>query len=88
MVAEAKDTGLSSSIPNGSSAKPDSEVKNRAGIARYTQFWNKDSAQDSETQNQNRLDQYQTVTNAYYDGATDLYEYGWGKVNLFHCLRL
>ncbi|KAG0148584.1 hypothetical protein CROQUDRAFT_654666 [Cronartium quercuum f. sp. fusiforme G11] len=79
------DVKLSTAFSNGSKSNPNSEVKNRAGIARYTEFWNKDSAQDSDNQNQTRLDEYQTVTNAYYDGATDLYEYGWGKN--FHFAR-
>lgn len=33
----------------------------------------------------NRLDDYTTLTNAYYNLATDLYEYGWGQS--FHFAR-
>lgn len=80
MPSTAIKTGSSTTLSNRTNSKPETDVRDRGGIARYTGFWNKDSAKDTDTQNQNRLDDYQTVTNAYYDGATDLYEYGWGKV--------
>ena len=61
------------------------ELRNRQGIADYTKFWNADSTKDSEKDQAARLDQYSNVVNAYYDGATDLYEYGWGMN--FHFAR-
>lgn len=60
-------------------------VRNNEGIANYTKFWQKDSKDDSETDMQNRLSEYTSVVNGYYDGATDLYEYGWGQN--FHFAR-
>ena len=53
-------------------------VRNEEGIAQYTKYWQSDSAKDTAEHSANRLDQYKDVVNAYYDGATDLYEYGWG----------
>ena len=55
-----------------------SNLRNNEGIANYTKFWQADSKNDTETDKANRLDQYTSVVNSYYDGATDLYEYGWG----------
>ncbi|KDN50860.1 putative delta(24)-sterol c-methyltransferase [Tilletiaria anomala UBC 951] len=66
--------------PNGSG-----DVRNNEGIANYTKFWQKDSKNDSEVDTQNRLTEYTSVVNGYYDGATDLYEYGWGQN--FHFAR-
>ncbi|EGG12362.1 uncharacterized protein MELLADRAFT_41694 [Melampsora larici-populina 98AG31] len=71
--------------------KPTSElnqrksVKDSNGIANYTKFWKSDSNQDNQSDHQKRIDEYENVTNSYYDGATDLYEYGWGKN--FHFAR-
>lgn len=59
--------------------------RNLKGIEDYSKFWQKDSKQDSSTDMDNRLDQYTSVVNGYYDGATDLYEYGWGQN--FHFAR-
>lgn len=61
------------------------QLRNNEGIADYTKFWQSDSRKDSETDQANRLDQYTSVVNGYYDGATDLYEYGWGMN--FHFAR-
>ncbi|SPO26663.1 probable delta(24)-sterol c-methyltransferase (erg6) [Ustilago trichophora] len=60
-------------------------VRNNEGIANYTKFWQKDSKDDSATDMANRLSEYTSVVNGYYDGATDLYEYGWGQN--FHFAR-
>ena len=54
------------------------ELRNKQGIADYTKYWNPDSTKDTDKDQSARLDQYTDVVNAYYDGATDLYEYGWG----------
>ncbi|KAF9239835.1 S-adenosyl-L-methionine-dependent methyltransferase [Melanogaster broomeanus] len=40
---------------------------------------------ESDTDNKNRLDSYTDVVNGYYDGATELYEYGWARS--FHFSR-
>lgn len=61
------------------------DVRNNEGIANYTKFWQKDSKDDSATDMANRLSEYTSVVNGYYDGATDLYEYGWGQN--FHFAR-
>ncbi|WFD30485.1 sterol 24-C-methyltransferase [Malassezia sp. CBS 17886] len=53
-------------------------LRNREGIANYTKFWKSDSAKDTNEDQASRVDQYTSVVNSYYDGATDLYEYGWG----------
>ncbi|POV95055.1 hypothetical protein PSHT_15872 [Puccinia striiformis] len=68
-------------------AHPDqkSDVRNRARISQYTQFWKTKSSEDTERDNDHRIKEYESVTNSYYDGATDLYEYGWGKN--FHFAR-
>jgi sterol 24-C-methyltransferase len=60
--------------------QPSGDIRNRARIEKYTQFWKPESKQDTEKDNQHRIKEYESVTNSYYDGATDLYEYGWGKV--------
>ncbi|EPQ26966.1 uncharacterized protein PFL1_05601 [Pseudozyma flocculosa PF-1] len=60
-------------------------VRNNEGIANYTKFWQKDSKDDTSTDMANRLTEYTSVVNGYYDGATDLYEYGWGQN--FHFAR-
>ncbi|WFD00526.1 sterol 24-C-methyltransferase [Malassezia yamatoensis] len=61
------------------------ELRDKSGIADYTKFWQSDSKKDSEVDQKNRLDQYTSVVNGYYDGATELYEYGWGRS--FHFAR-
>ncbi|KAJ1789081.1 Delta(24)-sterol C-methyltransferase [Coemansia sp. RSA 1807] len=47
----------------------------------YQQFWN-DSANNNE---ESRASMYKTLTNTYYNLATDFYEYGWGES--FHFAR-
>jgi len=54
------------------------ELRNKQGIEGYTKFWKADSAKDTQKDQSQRLEQYTDVVNGYYDGATDLYEYGWG----------
>ncbi|KIJ15912.1 hypothetical protein PAXINDRAFT_168888 [Paxillus involutus ATCC 200175] len=61
----------------------DGRVETR--VDNYTKFWQKDLNKESETENKNRLDSYTDVVNGYYDGATELYEYGWAKS--FHFSR-
>lgn len=53
------------------------DARNRAGISNYTKFWDKDSAKDTDEQNKHRIESYEELVNGYYDGATQLYEYGW-----------
>ncbi|RXW16875.1 hypothetical protein EST38_g8974 [Candolleomyces aberdarensis] len=64
-------------------ALSDGRVQNR--IENYNQFWQKDLNNEDDEGNKNRLDQYTEVVNGYYDGATDLYEYGWSQS--FHFSR-
>ncbi|KAJ2517706.1 Delta(24)-sterol C-methyltransferase [Coemansia sp. RSA 2049] len=47
----------------------------------YQQFW-KDSSNNNE---ESRTNMYKTLTNTYYNLATDFYEYGWGES--FHFAR-
>ncbi|THU81749.1 delta-sterol C-methyltransferase [Dendrothele bispora CBS 962.96] len=54
-------------------------------IQNYTKFWQKDTSKEAQTDNENRLDSYTDVVNGYYDGATDLYEWGWAQS--FHFSR-
>lgn len=61
------------------------ELRNKQNLEKYNNYWNKDSAKDVETEQASRKGQYKDVVNAYYDGATDLYEYGWGMN--FHFAR-
>ncbi|KAF9225999.1 hypothetical protein BS17DRAFT_778038 [Gyrodon lividus] len=61
----------------------DGRVETR--VDNYTKFWQKDLNKESDTDNKNRLDSYTDVVNGYYDGATELYEYGWAKS--FHFSR-
>lgn len=56
-----------------------------AGIASYTKHWNADSTKDSAAQMEARKTSYTDVVNSYYDGASELYEYGWGTS--FHFAR-
>ncbi|KAJ2310186.1 hypothetical protein IWW54_003327, partial [Coemansia sp. RSA 2705] len=50
-------------------------------VSTYQQFW-KDSENNNE---QSRTTMYKTLTNTYYNLATDFYEYGWGES--FHFAR-
>ncbi|KAG6919835.1 hypothetical protein DXG01_000340 [Tephrocybe rancida] len=61
----------------------DGRVGNR--IENYNGFWNKDLQRETEDGTEKRLDSYTEVVNGYYDGATELYEYGWAQS--FHFSR-
>lgn len=61
----------------------DGRVENR--LQNYTKFWKTDLNKEEKHDNENRLNQYTDVVNGFYDGATDLYEYGWGPS--FHFSR-
>ncbi|KAE9389157.1 delta-sterol C-methyltransferase [Gymnopus androsaceus JB14] len=52
-------------------------------IESYGQFWDGDANEGSQVKN--RLENYSEVVNGYYDGATELYEYGWSQS--FHFSR-
>ncbi|ESK95640.1 sterol 24-c-methyltransferase [Moniliophthora roreri MCA 2997] len=54
-------------------------------IQNYSKFWHKDTAKETEADNVNRLSSYTDVVNGYYDGATELYEWGWAQS--FHFSR-
>ncbi|KAL1746042.1 S-adenosyl-L-methionine-dependent methyltransferase [Schizophyllum fasciatum] len=64
-------------------AQADGRVGSR--IENYSKFWQKDIHKEGEVDTDNRVDSYQDVVNGYYDGATQLYEYGWGRS--FHFSR-
>jgi len=51
----------------------------------YSAFWQQKAEKDGKEDTTNRLDNYQDVVNGYYDGATTLYEWGWGSC--FHFCR-
>ncbi|KAJ7471976.1 delta-sterol C-methyltransferase, partial [Mycena latifolia] len=59
--------------------------RERDRIANYTKFWDKDISKESSAHTDNRVDSYTDVVNGYYDGATELYEYGWS--DSFHFCR-
>ncbi|KAJ7688969.1 sterol 24-C-methyltransferase [Mycena rosella] len=59
--------------------------RERDRIANYTKFWNKDISKEDSADTENRVDSYADVVNGYYDGATELYEYGWSES--FHFCR-
>ncbi|KAG8990909.1 Delta(24)-sterol C-methyltransferase [Tulasnella sp. JGI-2019a] len=61
----------------------DGRVESR--VANYAGFFEKDYSKDSKVQQENRLENYADVINGYYDGATELYEYGWAQS--FHFSR-
>ncbi|KAG8989136.1 Delta(24)-sterol C-methyltransferase [Tulasnella sp. JGI-2019a] len=61
----------------------DGRIESR--VANYAGFFEKDYSKDSKVQQENRLENYADVINGYYDGATELYEYGWAQS--FHFSR-
>ncbi|EJC98250.1 delta-sterol C-methyltransferase [Fomitiporia mediterranea MF3/22] len=61
----------------------DGRVEKR--VENYTAFWQKDMSKEAGVDKENRLESYADVVNGYYDGATDLYEYGWSQS--FHFSR-
>jgi len=61
----------------------DGRVTNR--VENYTKFWQKDLSKEEDAHNEHRLNSYTEVVNGYYDGATELYEYGWAQS--FHFSR-
>jgi sterol 24-C-methyltransferase len=65
--------------------KKHADGRSDSRIQNYTKFWQKDTANEVDADNANRLDSYTEVVNGYYDGATDLYEWGWGQC--FHFSR-
>lgn len=60
---------------------PSADARSESRVSNYTKFWKKDSAHDGESDRENRLSQYTDLVNGYYDGATELYEYGWGELD-------
>jgi sterol 24-C-methyltransferase len=57
-----------------------------ARISNYVGFFEKDAnSNGADTAKENRLENYTDVVNGYYDGATELYEYGWAQS--FHFSR-
>ncbi|KAI6044256.1 S-adenosyl-L-methionine-dependent methyltransferase [Pisolithus marmoratus] len=66
-------------------SKAYSDGRQQPRVEHYTKFWQKDLSRESEADNKNRLDKYTDVVNGYYDGATELYEYGWAQS--FHFSR-
>ncbi|KDR80243.1 hypothetical protein GALMADRAFT_242548 [Galerina marginata CBS 339.88] len=61
----------------------DGRVQNR--VENYTKFWKKDPTKEQDEDNDKRIESYTEVVNGYYDGATELYEYGWSQS--FHFSR-
>lgn len=58
---------------------PAADARSETRVSNYTKFWQKDSAKDGNADKAQRLDKYTDLVNGYYDGATELYEYGWGE---------
>ncbi|EJU02169.1 delta-sterol C-methyltransferase [Dacryopinax primogenitus] len=61
------------------------DVRSQGRMENYTSYWEKDSKTDTEAEKDHRLNNYTELINGYYDGATELYEYAWGKS--FHFSR-
>jgi len=68
----------SASVQNGD-GRIDSRIEN------YTGFWQKETSKEGKVDTDNRVENYTDVINGYYDGATELYEYGWAQS--FHFSR-
>jgi len=56
-----------------------------ARLESYTAHWKKDTSRETEEDTKARNESYTDVVNGYYDGATELYEYGWAQS--FHFSR-
>ncbi|KAJ6473254.1 delta-sterol C-methyltransferase [Mycena sanguinolenta] len=54
-------------------------------LASYGSFWGDSASNEGKVEVDTRLENYTTVVNGYYDGATELYEYGWSQS--FHFSR-
>ncbi|KAB5589897.1 Sterol 24-C-methyltransferase [Ceratobasidium theobromae] len=76
MVNPSKTVGTSDAWNDG---------RSKSRVANYTGFWEKNAAHDGEDHKNNRVDNYNDVVNGYYDGVTELFEYGWGQS--FHFSR-
>ncbi|KAF7323862.1 Delta-sterol C-methyltransferase [Mycena kentingensis (nom. inval.)] len=70
-------------IHNDGKSMADGRQRDR--IANYTKHWNKDISRETAADTDARIDSYTDVVNGYYDGATELYEYGWAQS--FHFCR-
>ncbi|KAH9994692.1 S-adenosyl-L-methionine-dependent methyltransferase [Russula vinacea] len=66
-----------------SSQLDDGRVGSR--IENYAGFWQKDTSKEAQVDSDTRVENYTEVVNGYYDGATELYEYGWSQS--FHFSR-
>ncbi|KAF8652370.1 hypothetical protein AX16_004398 [Volvariella volvacea WC 439] len=66
-----------------SATRADGRVENR--VENYTKFWKQDLNREASEDNEKRIENYTEVVNGYYDGATDLYEFGWAQS--FHFSR-
>ena len=64
--------------------KKNSEAQKQA-TSTYFQFWDKAAKQDTTDDVKVRSEKYTDLVNAYYNLATDLYEYGWAES--FHFCR-
>ena len=51
----------------------------------YFQFWDRAASNDTDDDVKARSEKYTDLVNAYYNLATDLYEYGWAES--FHFCR-
>ncbi|KAI9228443.1 MAG: S-adenosyl-L-methionine-dependent methyltransferase [Piptocephalis tieghemiana] len=56
------------------------------GIEQYRAYWKSKEEEASPEEKARRLAEYTSLTNTYYNLATDFYEYGWGRS--FHFSRL
>ncbi|RKP11780.1 S-adenosyl-L-methionine-dependent methyltransferase, partial [Piptocephalis cylindrospora] len=56
------------------------------GVDQYRAFWKTKEEETSPEERSRRLTEYTSLTNTYYNLATDFYEYGWGRS--FHFARM
>ncbi|KAF8583078.1 hypothetical protein K439DRAFT_1647354 [Ramaria rubella] len=56
-----------------------SDARNDTRVSNYSAFWDEDKSKESQIGIDNRNTHYEDVVNGYYDGATELYEWGWAQ---------
>ncbi|EEB90469.1 hypothetical protein MPER_11323, partial [Moniliophthora perniciosa FA553] len=63
--------------------KTPADGRDDSRIQNYSKFWHKDTSKETDVDNANRSKQL--YKRRYYDGATELYEWGWAQS--FHFSR-
>jgi hypothetical protein len=66
-MVNAPETSSSKSSSSALIPQVKGDVRNRSGIAHYTQHWDKNSAKDTAENTEARKEVYTDVVNGYYD---------------------